>query len=316
MTTQTRETTGPDDFDWFRDNGIFMPMINDTNRNIFYKTAIEAAVPGKVVCDIGCGSGLLSILAAKAGATKVYAVEMDPGRASFAREIIAKVGYSNIIEVIHDDFLNIDIKADIYVSETIGAQIFNENIINIAEHARRHGGMFIPAQFDMWVEVYEQHPIFTLTSEHSEAFEFQPDIEIDSVFENSINSVFRNKHSLDDTLYKANTTKNLFQLLPRFNDLKLNKLYTTPALTIDLNQQVDPVDLKFVIPNSSVPVDPYSNEVALVLFWRARYQEHVMESVDCWWPHVSKTILSRTRSPGVDIELYYVPEIDNWRLRF
>lgn len=316
MTTQTRETSGPGDFDWFSDNGIFMPMINDTNRNIFYKTAIEASVSGKVVCDIGCGSGLLSILAAKAGATKVYAVEMDPGRAAFARDIIAKVGYSDIIEVIHDDFLNTNIKADIYVSETIGAQIYNENIINIAEHARQHGGVFIPGQFDMWVEVYEHHPIFILTSGRSEAFEFQPDIEIDPVFENNINSEFRNQHSLDNTLYKANTTRDLFQLLPRFNDLKLNKLYTTPTLTIDLNQQIDPNDLTFVIPNSSMPVDPYSNEVTLVLFWRARYQEHVMESVDCWWPHVSKIVLPRTRSPDTDTKLYYVPEIDNWRLRF
>jgi len=315
MTTQTRETSGPEDFDWFTDNGIYMPMINDTGRNVFYKAAIESSVSGKVVCDIGCGSGLLSILAAKAGATKVYAVEMDPGRAAFAEAIIAKLGLTNI-EIIKGDFLAMDIKADIYVSETIGAQIYNENIINIAEHARRHGGVFIPSQFDMWVEVYEHHPIFILTSERSEAFEFQPDIEIDPVFENNINSVFRNKHSLDDTLYKANTTNDLFQLLPRFTDLKLNKLYTTPTLTIDLNQQVDPVDLKFAIPNSSMPIDPHSQEIALVLFWKARYQTHVMASVDCWWPHVSKIILPRTRSPGIDTELYYVPEIDNWRLRF
>ena len=88
-----------DNFDWFKDNGIYMPMINDTGRNIFYKAAIEAAVPGKVVCDIGTGSGLLSIIAAKAGATKVYAVEMDPGRAAFAEEIFT-IWYSGTNEVV------------------------------------------------------------------------------------------------------------------------------------------------------------------------------------------------------------------------
>ena len=117
-----------DNFDWFKDNGIYMPMINDTGRNIFYKAAIEAAVPGKVVCDIGTGSGLLSIIAAKAGATKVYAVEMDPGRAAFAEDMFARLGLTNI-EVVKGDFLNTDIRADIFVSETIGSQVFNENII-------------------------------------------------------------------------------------------------------------------------------------------------------------------------------------------
>jgi predicted RNA methylase len=130
-------------------------MINDTGRNVYYKQAIEAAVPGKVVCDIGTGTGLLSILAAKAGATKVYSVEMDPGRADFARKIIDKVGLSDKIEVVHKNFFDTDIRADIFISETIGTPVFNEDIIAIAKHATRHGGQFIPGSFDLWLEIYE-----------------------------------------------------------------------------------------------------------------------------------------------------------------
>ncbi|PNX90822.1 putative protein arginine N-methyltransferase 6-like protein, partial [Trifolium pratense] len=43
-----------------------------------YKTAIEhhqQQIAGKIVLDVGCGIGLLSILCAQAGASKVYAID-------------------------------------------------------------------------------------------------------------------------------------------------------------------------------------------------------------------------------------------------
>ena len=60
--------------DWLSDDGIFMPMINDTGRNIFYKACIDSVAKDKVICDIGAGTGLLSMLAIQAGAKKVIAV--------------------------------------------------------------------------------------------------------------------------------------------------------------------------------------------------------------------------------------------------
>ena len=57
--------------DWFKDDGIFLPMINDWGRNRAYKSWIDSCVKDKVVCDIGAGTGFLSVLAAQAGAKKV-----------------------------------------------------------------------------------------------------------------------------------------------------------------------------------------------------------------------------------------------------
>ena len=55
-----------------------------------YRTAIESAkeyITGKVVMDVGCGTGILSIFAARAGARQVYAVEASDIAAS-TRKIV------------------------------------------------------------------------------------------------------------------------------------------------------------------------------------------------------------------------------------
>lgn len=53
-------------------------MLQDKHRTEAYKNAIERNADyfkDKVVMDIGCGTGVLSIFAAKAGAKHVYAIE-------------------------------------------------------------------------------------------------------------------------------------------------------------------------------------------------------------------------------------------------
>lgn len=314
--TDNTITNNEAEFDWFKNNGIFMPMINDTGRNIFYKAAIEKSVNGKVVCDIGAGTGLLSILAAKAGAAKVYAIEMDPGRAAFAEEMIAKLELTNVT-VIKDNFLNTDICADVYVSETIGSQIFNENIIELSQHAKRltqGNGLFIPGSFEIIARVYENHPIFPVVQSHSEAFEFQPDILIDTTFENEINQRFQARHGLDDTLYKGNVINGFFTQLPKMTDIKLTTLYETDPLIVDLNSDINMEDLRITIPHTVMP--GMNRDICVVLFWKIRHQDIVMQSTDSWWGHVSKIILPRVKKPGVDIEVWYDHSITNWRFSF
>lgn len=318
MTDNTR-TESEADFDWFKQNGIFMPMINDTGRNIAYKNAIEQAVPGKVVCDIGTGTGFLSILAAKAGATKVYSVEMDPGRAQFARKIIEQVGLSDKIEVINKNFYDTDITADVYISETIGSQLFNEYTIDIAKHALRNGGVYLPGNFDIWLEVYEDHPIFPLVMSGSAAFEFQPDISIDPVFEKLINQGFQAQHPLEETVYRATTINNLFTMLPRFTDLKLNKLYQTDPINIDLNRQpVDDTNIRLTIPANAIRYPFKMNTVVVVLFWKANmFGDVTMDVKDTWWGNPAKVILPQVRKNiDTDIEMWYDPAITDWRLKY
>lgn len=305
-------TQSANDFNWFSNNGIFMPMINDTGRNRFYKQAIENTVAGKTVVDIGAGTGFLSVLSAKAGAKKVYAVEMDVGRATYIADTVKQVGLDNIIEVVNDNFYNTSIPADIYVSETIGTPIFNEHIIPIAEHARQFGGMFIPGKFEIWATVFEDHPIFPIVEVESNAFEFQPDIAIDPEFENKINQAFQQQHPLDTTLYKANHIEKFFTMLPRFKDLKLTELYKTEPITVDLNAPVDINNIRLTVPGSVT----HHTAMCVVIFWRAISGDAVMNVTDTWWGNPSKMILTRTRKPNTNINMWYDPTIRDWKFAF
>lgn len=296
-----------------KDDGIFMPMINDTGRNQFYKRAIESTVAGKIVCDIGTGTGLLSILAVKAGASHVYAVEQDPGRAALAHSLFKQLNITDRVTVVEDNFLNTNIPADIYVSETINTQIFGENIIELADHARQFGGEFLPGKFEITAQLYEDHPIFCLCQTRSDAFEFQPDISIDPVFEKEINSQFQQAHSLENTLYRANILNGLFTQLPKFTDLKLTKISETDPIIVDLNQPIDINSLKLTIPRTQQNTRA---NVYVVLHWQAVYRDIVLNVDSTWFGKVSKTILKRCRNPNLDINIWYDTKIQDWRLSF
>lgn len=72
-------------------------MLQDLARNQFYADSFgrnKAQIKGKIVLDVGCGTGILSMMAAKAGAKHVYAVEMSD-IADLAKLIIQENGYGD-----------------------------------------------------------------------------------------------------------------------------------------------------------------------------------------------------------------------------
>lgn len=76
-------------------------MLEDTARVQAYKQAILGNMEyfkDKVVMDVGCGTGILSIFCAQAGAKKVYTVEAS-NLASLARELVKENNFQNVIEV-------------------------------------------------------------------------------------------------------------------------------------------------------------------------------------------------------------------------
>jgi len=81
--------------------GYHVPMMNDARRNLAWDAALRKAIrPGMLVFEIGTGAGMLALMAARAGAAKVVTCETNPVAAELARELAARNGYADRIEVI------------------------------------------------------------------------------------------------------------------------------------------------------------------------------------------------------------------------
>ena len=124
-----------------------IPMMNDAPRNDAFEAAITAALaergPDARVLDIGAGSGLLSLMAARAGARNVVACEMEPMIAEMAERIVARNGYADRITIHARPSIDLavgaelDTPADILVSEILSSDLLTEKVLDTFEDAHR-----------------------------------------------------------------------------------------------------------------------------------------------------------------------------------
>lgn len=110
-------------FDSYSHFSIHEEMLKDSVRTDSYRRAIQApgVVAGKVVLDVGCGTGILSMFAANAGARHVYAIECAE-IIEQAREIIRANGLSDRITLIRGRVEEVELpeKVDVLISEWMG----------------------------------------------------------------------------------------------------------------------------------------------------------------------------------------------------
>jgi len=132
-------------------------IVRDKGRNHAYESALQRAiVPGCKVLEIGTGTGLLAMMAVRAGAGEVITCEVDPAMATVARKIIAANGYSDRIRVINKYSTDLSVgadlngPADLLVSEILADDLLGEGTVPVLEHAVRYllkpGARIIPAR--------------------------------------------------------------------------------------------------------------------------------------------------------------------------
>jgi predicted RNA methylase len=101
----------------------------DTVRTLAFKEAIEASVkPNDVVVDVGSGTGILALIAARAGAGRVCAVEFDHTLAEALRQTVRANDLADVIEVLEGDAATVPLpsEADVVVAELIETGLIDE----------------------------------------------------------------------------------------------------------------------------------------------------------------------------------------------
>lgn len=159
-------------------------LLKDKIRMEAYKKAIEHTVKeGDVVVDIGCGLGILSFLAIKAGAKHVHAIDVDPATLNLAKTIAKMNGFDKKI-TFHKGFssrLKLKEPADVIVSELFGNLGFNENCLPVLIDARQRllkkDGKMIPFTLNLaMAPCYHKDWEFTAKAMHNiYGVDFLPD---------------------------------------------------------------------------------------------------------------------------------------------
>ncbi|KAF9954924.1 Protein arginine N-methyltransferase 3 [Modicella reniformis] len=170
IVSQTRQENGDEDrdptavmvagdegnyyFNSYAHSDIHQQMLNDRVRTEGYRDYIyenKDIFKGKTVLDVGCGTGILSMFAARAGAAKVLSVD-NSDIIDKARKNIEENGFQEVITLYRGKIEEIKLpcKVDIIISEWMGYFLLYEAMLDSVLIARDRflapGGILAPSQ--------------------------------------------------------------------------------------------------------------------------------------------------------------------------
>eukprot|EP01138_Halocafeteria_seosinensis_P005747 gb/GECG01005875.1/.p1 GENE.gb/GECG01005875.1/~~gb/GECG01005875.1/.p1 ORF type:complete len:350 (+),score=54.94 gb/GECG01005875.1/:1-1050(+) len=163
---QAKEQTSKDYyFDSYAHFGIHEEMLKDQIRTKSYMNAIiknPHLFKDKVVLDVGCGTGILSMFARQAGAKFVIGVDCS-SIVQQAKEIVTANGFTEdeitlIQAKLEDIELPVD-KVDVIISEWMGYFLLYESMLDTVIYARdkwlKPDGVLLPDKASLWLTAIE-----------------------------------------------------------------------------------------------------------------------------------------------------------------
>lgn len=133
----------------------------DQERVFAFRDAISEVVnAGDVVLDLGTGTGILGLLACRAGAKRVYSID-EGGMIELAREICRANGFDDRMTFIKglSTRVNLPEQVDVVVADQIGRFGFDAGLLDYFTDARKRflkpAGVMIPSRVDLCVAPVE-----------------------------------------------------------------------------------------------------------------------------------------------------------------
>jgi protein arginine N-methyltransferase 1 len=133
--------------------------------NAFAKAIAEVVRPGQVVVDLASGTGILGLMACRAGAARVYSIEAG-GMVEVAREAAKANGFADRVVFVKGFSTHVDLpeKVDVVIGDQIGNFGFNAGVLEYYSDARarflKPEGVTLPSRVDLWLMPVEAAELF------------------------------------------------------------------------------------------------------------------------------------------------------------
>ena len=245
-------------FYWSGSNFAFGCLV-DYNRTECFRKEIECNVKnGDVIVEAGAGTGILSLFAAKYGASKVYAIERDPDLVSYLKSTVVKNGYQNIIEVAEEDASNITLPENVdgIICEMISTCLITEfqipvmnNLLNFA----KDNCFVIPEEMENYISLVSQKSEFWGFNMNPVQYLYQDHSELKS----EILSVESKFFVIDFNHYNKNPKVNVDMEIPITNEGIINGIRLTNRTIFPANSELISSDFycnPVVLPTNEIHV--------------------------------------------------------------
>src|SRR5579871_5337269 len=144
-------------------------LLEDATRMDAFERAIRALVrPGDVVLDLGAGTGILAMLAARAGAARVHAVE-STAIARIAKQLVAHNGLDGRVVVHQADLARMEPPeaVDLVIGDFLGRFLVDDGMLGAVAAAARWmkpGARFSPSRVRLVVAPVGDHIVEAIDS--------------------------------------------------------------------------------------------------------------------------------------------------------